>query len=111
MATQRYNSGIQRAKGLLEIAAALYDTSLSHHSERATMFTVAAVLRAAGFSLADIRKWGGKIHSVPRPSDPCRRAAIQNGTINAVFDEGIKSLGRRLRSIMVFAIYRSPGTC
>ena len=25
----RYNSGIQRAKGILELAAALYDTSLS----------------------------------------------------------------------------------
>jgi hypothetical protein len=35
MATQRYNSGIQRAKGLSEIAAALYDTSLSHQTERA----------------------------------------------------------------------------
>ncbi len=60
----------------------------------ATMFTVAATLRAAGFSLADIRKWGGKIHSVPRPSDPRRRAAIQSGAINAVFDEGIKSWGQ-----------------
>ena len=30
MAVKRYNAGIQRAKGLLEIAAALYDTSLSH---------------------------------------------------------------------------------
>jgi TRAP-type uncharacterized transport system substrate-binding protein len=60
----------------------------------ATMFTVSAVLRAAGFSLADIRKWGGKIHSVPRPSDPGRRAAIENGTINAIFDEGIKSWGQ-----------------
>jgi TRAP-type uncharacterized transport system substrate-binding protein len=222
MATQRYNSGIQRAKGLLEIAAALYDTSLSHQTERAaegvlqtdtrvgrvlrlslgirptgqtndvpisfatgsfreivavaegkyslawvnpsvlltmayrgkgpfkrrlplrtianfpsfdvmgfavhestgitsladikrqriplrvstgyvpksdfagssTMFTVSAVLRAAGFSFADIRKWGGKIHSVSRPSDPGRRAAIENGTINAIFDEGIKSWGQ-----------------
>jgi hypothetical protein len=46
MATQRYNSGIQRAKGLLEIAAALYDTSLSHQSERATVFTVAAAQRS-----------------------------------------------------------------
>ena len=60
----------------------------------ATMFTVAATLRAAGFSLADIRKWGGKIHSVPRPSDPGRRAAIQSGTVDAVFDEGIKSWGQ-----------------
>ena len=60
----------------------------------ATMFTVAATLRAAGFTLADIKKWGGKIHSVPRPSDPRRRAAIADGSINAVFDEGIKSWGQ-----------------
>ena len=60
----------------------------------ATMFTVSATLKAAGFTLADIRKWGGKIHSVPRPSYPGRRAAIENGTIDAVFDEGIKSWGQ-----------------
>jgi len=222
MATKRYNAGIQRAKGLMEIAAALYDTSLSHETRRAaegvlqtdsrvgrvvrlllgvratwpkdevpisfatgsfreiiavaqgtyslawvnpsvlltmayrgtgpfkkrlplrtiavfpsfdvmgfavrestgitslaqikqerkalrlstgfvprsdlegnaTMFTVSAVLRAAGFSLADMRKWGGKIHSVTRPSDPGRRAAIEGGTVDAIFDEGIKSWGQ-----------------
>lgn len=60
----------------------------------ATMFTVAATLKAAGFSLADIKKWGGKIHSVPRPSAPARRAAIADGSVNAVFDEGIKSWGQ-----------------
>ena len=59
-----------------------------------TMFTVSAVMKAAGFTLADIRKWGGKIQSVSRPSHPDRRAAIENGTINAVFDEGIKSWGQ-----------------
>ncbi|HEX9452756.1 MAG TPA: TAXI family TRAP transporter solute-binding subunit [Candidatus Binatia bacterium] len=60
----------------------------------ATMFTVAATLKAAGFSLADVKKWGGKINSVPRPSDPRRRAAIENGSVNAIFDEGIKSWGQ-----------------
>src|SRR5687767_5356398 len=35
MATKRYNAGIQRAKGLLEIAAGLYDSSLSHETMRA----------------------------------------------------------------------------
>jgi TRAP-type uncharacterized transport system substrate-binding protein len=60
----------------------------------ATMFTVSAVLRAAGFTLSDIRKWGGKIHSAPRPSDPVRRASIENGTVDAIFDEGIKSWGQ-----------------
>ena len=60
----------------------------------ATMFTVGAVLRAAGFSLDDLRKWGGTLNSAPRPSDPSRRAAIESGAINAVFDEGIKSWAR-----------------
>ncbi len=59
-----------------------------------TMFTVTAVMKAAGFSLADLRAWGGKVQSVSRPSHPDRREAIQNGTVNAVFDEGIKSWGQ-----------------
>ncbi|MDE0341710.1 MAG: hypothetical protein OXK82_00810 [Deltaproteobacteria bacterium] len=57
-------------------------------------YTVAAVLQAAGMSVADIRKWGGRIQSVTRPSHPDRRAAIENGAVNAVFDEGIKSWGQ-----------------
>lgn len=59
-----------------------------------TMFTVTAVMKAAGFTLANLRQWGGKIQSVSRPSHPDRREAIQNGTVNAVFDEGIKSWGQ-----------------
>ena len=74
-------------------------------SGNATMFTVSAAVQAAGFSLADLRRWGGKFHFAPRPSDPGRRAAIENGTINAIFDEGIKSWGKP-RCKMVFAICR-----
>lgn len=59
-----------------------------------TMFTVAAVMKAAGFSFQDLKRWGGKIHSVLRPSHPDRRAAIEKGAVNAVFDEGIKSWGQ-----------------
>ena len=35
MAQRRYNAKIQRAKGLLEIAAAMFDTSLSFATRRA----------------------------------------------------------------------------
>ncbi|MGH8515254.1 MAG: hypothetical protein ACREV8_15200, partial [Gammaproteobacteria bacterium] len=59
-----------------------------------TMFTVAEVLRAAGFTLEDIRRWGGEIHLAGRPSDPARRADIESGAADAVFDEGIKSWAR-----------------
>jgi TRAP-type uncharacterized transport system substrate-binding protein len=59
-----------------------------------TMFTVSAVMKAAGFTFAHIRRWGGRIQSVSRPSHPDRREAIEKGTINAIFDEGIKSWGQ-----------------
>jgi len=59
-----------------------------------TMFTVAEVLRAAGFTLEDIKRWGGAIQSTTRPTDPIRRAGIENGAVDAVFDEGIKSWSR-----------------
>ena len=62
--------------------------------ENSTMFTIAAVMRAAGFTFAELRKWGGKIQLASRPSDPARRASIENGTVNAIFDEGIKSWAR-----------------
>ena len=62
--------------------------------ENSTMFTVAAVMRAAGFTFAELCKWGGKIHLASRPSDPARRASIEKGTVNAIFDEGIKSWAR-----------------
>src|ERR687898_1212410 len=55
--------------------------------EDSTMFTVAEVLRAAGFTLEDIRRWGGEVHLASRPSDPARRADIENGRGKAVFDE------------------------
>jgi TRAP-type uncharacterized transport system substrate-binding protein len=59
-----------------------------------TMFTVAEVLRVAGFTLEDVRRWGGEIHLASRPSAPARRADIESVRVNAVFDEGIKSWAR-----------------
>jgi TRAP-type uncharacterized transport system substrate-binding protein len=64
------------------------------YDQDATMYTVTTVLKAAGFTLADIRKWGGKIQSVTRPSHSDRRSAIEDGKINAIFDEGILSWGQ-----------------
>jgi len=69
-------------------------TSESALDASPTMFTVQAVMNAAGFTLADLQTWGGKVVSVPRPSHPDRREAIQNSTVDAVFDEGIKSWGQ-----------------
>ncbi|HEX2387362.1 MAG TPA: TAXI family TRAP transporter solute-binding subunit, partial [Candidatus Binatia bacterium] len=78
----------------IPLRLATRETGARALAESPTMFTVAAVMQAAGFTVADLRRWGGKIHSVERPSDPRRRAAIADGTVSAVFDEGIKSWGQ-----------------
>jgi len=70
------------------------NTDKSALKENATMFTVTEVMRAAGFTLTDIRRWGGKVHSTLRPSAPARREGIETGAVNAIFDEGIKSWAR-----------------
>lgn len=62
--------------------------------ESPVTFMVYAALKAAGFTIEDLRRWGGKIQAVSRPSHPDRRAGIEKGTIDAVFDEGIKSWGQ-----------------
>src|SRR5262245_12020517 len=62
--------------------------------ESPVTFMVSAALKAAGFGFADILKWGGKIQAVSRPSHPDRRAAVEKGLVDAVFDEGIKSWGQ-----------------
>lgn len=63
-------------------------------TESPVTFMVHSALKAAGFTIDDLRRWGGKIQAVSRPSHPDRRQGIENGTINAVFDEGIKSWGQ-----------------
>lgn len=62
--------------------------------EDTTMFAVSTVLAAAGFSLDDIRAWGGSIHPVSRPSSPDRSDAIAKGAVDAIFDEGVLSWGQ-----------------
>lgn len=62
--------------------------------EDPTMFTVNAVMAAAGLSFDDIRAWGGAIHSVSRPSHPQRAEMIKAGAVDAVFDEGVLSWGQ-----------------
>ena len=56
-----------------------------------TLFAIDEVLKAYGFGLAEIQKWGGKVLRASSPNSLDRREHIEHGTANAVFDEGIKS--------------------
>jgi TRAP-type uncharacterized transport system substrate-binding protein len=88
------NSLAQIAKERIPLRLSTGNTSSAWIKYSLSMFTVAAVMKAAGFTFANLRQWGGKIQSVARPSHPDRREAIEKGTINAIFDEGIKSWGQ-----------------
>ena len=58
--------------------------------DAATPILVDLVLRAHGFSLDDIRTWGGEVRSdQPMPNHPSRLGRLRDGEIDAIFDEGI----------------------
>lgn len=56
-------------------------------------FAVGEALKAAGWSLKDVEKWGGVVHQAANPRHEERLEGIRSGEINAVFDEGIKGWG------------------
>jgi len=68
--------------------------SIRDDASHSPLLTVDEVLRAEGFSLADVEAWGGSIQLVEQtPGDPIRIDGMQSGTIDAVFDEGINAWG------------------
>ena len=67
--------------------------SIRRNTAHATRFLIDAVLEAEGMSLADLESWGGSIEYVDSPSEALRIEAIERGSVDAVFDEGIKGWG------------------
>jgi len=64
--------------------------SLRKQLGHATHFYVEHILNAAGFSLEDIKSWGGEIRydaTIPQAAE--RLGAIERGEIDAIFDEAI----------------------
>src|SRR5439155_3229459 len=59
-----------------------------------TRFVVDEVLATLGFSLRDIESWGGSIHRAGTPGDRSRLAGAEDGSVDAVFDEGINAWAR-----------------
>ncbi|MBM2811621.1 MAG: hypothetical protein HW416_2380, partial [Chloroflexi bacterium] len=68
--------------------------SIRQSQAHATRFVVDEVLGALGTSLEQIGGWGGACQYVDTPNARVRQEGIRDGTIDAVFDEGIGSWGR-----------------
>lgn len=77
---------------LADIAAARYPLRVSVRGslDACTPIMVDVVLRAHGFSLADIEEWGGQIsYDQPMPNHPSRIGRLEGGELDAIFDEGV----------------------
>ncbi len=75
-----------------DIAKARYPLRVSTRgsTDACTPVMVDVVLRAHGFSLADIVSWGGQVfYDQPMPNHPSRIGRLERGEIDAVFDEGV----------------------
>ncbi len=75
-----------------DIATARYPLRVSVRGsiDACTPIMVDVVLRAHGFSLDDIRAWGGEISfDQQMPDDPSRIGRLERGEIDAIFDEGV----------------------
>ncbi len=77
---------------LAEIAAARYPLRVSVRGsiDACSPMMVDVVLRSYGFSLDELRTWGGEIsYDQPMPNHPSRIGQLKNGEIDAIFDEGV----------------------
>jgi TRAP-type uncharacterized transport system substrate-binding protein len=59
----------------------------------ATYYTIATILSLYGLSFEQIKKWGGQVQECGRPFAPERMKALAKRSINAVFDEGVSTIG------------------
>ena len=58
-----------------------------------TYYTVSTIMSLYGLSFEKIKRWGGKVQECARPFAPERLRSIAQRSINAVFDEGISTVG------------------
>src|SRR5439155_24300349 len=64
--------------------------SLRAQRDHSTHLYVEEVLKAYGFTLADVEAWGGRItYEVGTPAEPARMNKLRAGEIDAIFDEAL----------------------
>ena len=64
--------------------------SLREDPTHSTLALIQQILACHGSSLDEIKSWGGSVHPISGPGDPRRLGGIRDGSIDAVFDEGIR---------------------
>lgn len=78
-------------RSLAELKARHYPLRVSTRQDpaHATRILTDQLCSLYGFTIADIESWGGGLQWVQRPGEKSRLAGIEDGSVDAVFDEGI----------------------
>ncbi len=82
----RPGSGIS---SLADLANRPVRASIREDATHSTRVLLDQLLPIYGFELGDIESWGGSFQLNGPPGDPRRLAAIREGSVDIVFDEGI----------------------
>jgi len=80
-------------RSMLDVKKAKYPLQMSLREDptHSTLVLVDQLFRFYGMTIAEIESWGGKVHTCGPPGDKRRLDAMRAGTIDAVFDEGIRT--------------------
>ena len=78
---------------LLDVKRARYPLQMSLREDptHSTLVLIDQLFRFHGMSLAEIESWGGRVQPCGPPGDKRRLDAMRAGTVDAVFDEGIRT--------------------
>ena len=78
---------------LADVKKAKYPLQMSLREDptHSTLVLVDQLFRFYGMTIAEIESWGGKVHTCGPPGDKRRLDALRARTLDAVFDEGIKT--------------------
>jgi TRAP-type uncharacterized transport system substrate-binding protein len=58
-----------------------------------TFYTISRILDLYGCSFAKIKRWGGRVQECGRPFSRERLDAIERRSLDAIFDEGVSTIG------------------
>jgi len=92
----RKNTGFH---SLRDVKKARYPLQISLREDptHSTLVLIDQLLAFYGMSLKEIESWGGRVHPCGPPGDARRLNGLHDGTLDAVFDEGIRTwLGEAL---------------
>ncbi len=80
-------------RSLHDVKKARYPLQISLREDptHSTLVLVDQLFRFYGMTIAEIESWGGKVHTCGPPGDKRRLDALRAGTLDAVFDEGIRT--------------------